>query len=204
MAARCEFYLSAPAALAGEAALIEAALAASGAPSLLLIGEGDANVLGALIARIHRQNAIVLTDTAGMLSSAQGFDGLHIGLGGLAVKDARAMVGPDGVVGADCGLSRHEALSMAEAGADYVAFGRSGESADDIAEIASWWSDLIEIPCAVWLPADAPEEDWRKLAGSGADFVVPGLEIWDDIGAVRDRLARIAAYCRAEGDEASL
>jgi thiamine-phosphate pyrophosphorylase len=199
-APRCQLYLSAPARLASEAPLIEAALRASGAPSLLMIGEGDPEAMAALIARMHRENAIVLTDTAQMLTSTQGFDGLHLGRGGLAVKAARELVGPDGVVGADCPLSRHEAMSLTEAGADYVAFGRSGEHPDGIAAMVRWWSDIIEIPCAVWLPADAAEEDWRKLGAAGADFIVPEPEIWDDTGAVRDRLARIAAHCRAEGD----
>ena len=199
MAPRCQLYLSAPASFPGETGLIEAALATSASPSLLLVGEGDAKRVGAIIAAAHRQNAIVLTDNRQMLTALRGFDGLHLGGDDTAPKAAREAVGADGVLGADCPLSRHRAMELAEAGADYVAFGRAGESVDDLADMVSWWSDIIEIPCAAWLRADAPEESWRKLAGCGADFIVPGPEIWDEAGAVRDRLARIAGWCGIEG-----
>ena len=39
------------------------------------------------------------------------------------MREARAAVGPDAIVGVTCHDSRHLAIDAAEAGADYVAFG---------------------------------------------------------------------------------
>lgn len=191
MTASFQLYLCAPASLAGEAGRIVDVLAATGAPSLLIMGEGDPARLSACVAAAHRQNATVLTDSRDMLAAVKGFDGLHLPIGGLSVKDARALVGDQGVVGARCALSRHEAMTLAEAGADYVTFCGGDETVDDIAEMAAWWSGLIEVPCVLRLPAGAEDAAWRVLALAGADFLMPGPEIWDGPDAVIDRLGRM-------------
>ena len=197
MAASCQLYLSVPAGFSGEPALIAESLAITQAPSLLIVGEGDPKRVAAIIDAAHRQNAIVLTDDRVMLTAAGRFDGLHLPLGGMGVAEARELVGGDGVIGVECRLSRHEAMSLAEAGADYIAFGSGGEGVAELAEMASWWGDLIEIPCAVYLPGDAGEAAWQELAAAGADFVMPGAEIWEQPEQARERLRRLALYCGA-------
>jgi thiamine monophosphate synthase len=208
MASRCQLYLAMPASLAANPSLIETALAAASAPSLLVMGEGDLKRLAAIIEAAHRQNATVLTDNPQVWASVQGFDGLHSTGGVQALEAARAAVGSEGVVGTESHLSRHEAMMFAEAGADYVGFGRgaevSGEALDDLAEMVDWWSMLIEIPCAVHLPAGAGETAWRKLVAAGADFIIPGLDLWDEPKEVRHRLERLASYCGAEDVQAHL
>lgn len=208
MASRCRLYLAMPAGFSGEASLVAAALAAAGAPSLLVVGEGDPGRLADIVAAAHRQNATVLTDNPATFSGVAGFDGLHVGSGGGQVKAAREAVGPQGIVGVDCGLSRHEAMTQGEAGVDYIAFGRggeaSGEALEDLAEMMDWWSALIEIPCVAHLPAGADETAWRRIVAAGVDFIIPGMEIWDEPKAVCERLQRIAFYCGAEEAQAHL
>jgi thiamine-phosphate pyrophosphorylase len=196
MAAGCQLYLSIPAAFSGEASLVEKALAAARAPSLLVLGEGTPERLAAMIGAAHRQNATVLTDNAAAMANVQGFDGLHLPADVPAIKAARDRLGPDRIVGADCLPSRHEAMTLAEAGADYIAFGRGedGKAIEDLAEMIGWWGELIELPCAAWLAADAPEAAWRMLA-AGADFVIPGPEIWDEPQAVCGKIERLAGLC---------
>lgn len=206
MASRCQLYLAMPSGFAGDVALVGAALAAAGAPCLLVIGEGEAKRLAAIIDAAHRQNATVLTDNMRMFADVRGFDGLHCAGGVQALGAARAAVGPDGVVGIDCPLSRHEAMMFAEAGADYVAFGQDveavGEALEDLAEMVDWWSALIEIPCAVHLPAGAGETAWRQLAAAGADFIMPGPAIWDEPQELLGRLRQLSLYCNAGAVEA--
>ena len=208
MASRCQLYLSMPAGFLGDPSLVEGALAAAGAPSLLVVGEGAPERLRAIVAAAHRQNATILTDNPEVLASVQGFDGIHLNEHGLTVHAARDAVGADHVVGVDCRLSRHEAMTLGEAGIDYIAFGRDGgpggQALDDLAEIIDWWSALIEIPCAAHLSADADETAWRKLVAAGADFMIPGLEIWDEPQIIRERLERLAFYCGAEAAQAHL
>jgi thiamine-phosphate pyrophosphorylase len=205
MASRCQLYLSIRAGFAGALPVVEEVLAAAQVPSLLVIGEGEPDRLVAIIAAAHRQNVAVITDNAAQMERVPGFDGLHLSSGGPPVKAVRSGLGPDRVIGVDCRLSRHEAMIFGETGADYVAFGRGLDAAeiDELADIVGWWSDLFEIPCAAFLPADAPETSWRRLVLAGADFIVPGPEIWDEAGAVRERIERMASCCGIQGADAS-
>lgn len=84
-----------------------------------------------------------------VLAARTGCDGVRVD-GSAAYAAARRTVGKDGIVGVFVGDSRHEAMVAGEDGADFVAF-----AAD--AELVSWWTELMEIPCV------APVE--------GADFI---------------------------------
>ena len=50
-------------------------------------------------------------------------DGVHVGDEDMPYAAARRLLGPDRIVGVTCGDSRDRAITAAEAGADYVAFG---------------------------------------------------------------------------------
>ncbi|HIE71875.1 MAG TPA: hypothetical protein EYP98_17775, partial [Planctomycetes bacterium] len=52
-----------------------------------------------------------------------GLDGVHLTDGSRSVRVARKELGPDAIVGAFCGTSRHDGMVAGEAGADYVALG---------------------------------------------------------------------------------
>jgi len=83
------------------------------------------------------------------------------------------------IVGADVGLSRHDAMVAGEAGADYVAFGERGQSASDtVFELIAWWRDVTVMPCLGYAE-DA--ETVRKLARIGTDFIGVGDALWNDI-----------------------
>jgi thiamine-phosphate pyrophosphorylase len=109
---------------------------------------------------------------------------------------ARNTLGREAIVGADVGVSRHDAMSLAEAGADYIAFGapshlkdgpRARERRDDL---VSWWGEIFEVPC-VALDVEGPSEA-ERLARAGANFVavtVPG----GSAAATRALVAEIAA-----------
>src|SRR5665809_121600 len=60
---------------------------------------------------------------------------------------ARDLLGQEASIGAGCGLSRHEAILLAEKGADYVAFEAvtaSGiDTIDQCAELVAWWEEMF-------------------------------------------------------------
>jgi thiamine-phosphate pyrophosphorylase len=199
MASGCQLYLSIPAGFPGEPSLIEAVLAAGRVPCLLALGAGRQGSPSALRQVAHRQNAALVVENDVGLAKAMGADGVHLRAGGPSPAQAREALGADAIIGADCGLSRHDAMSLAEAGADYVAFGAGlggdAEAVDDLAEMIDWWSGLIEIPCAAWLPAGAGLDMLGRLAGAGADFILPGPEIWAEPGATAEWVRRAAQAC---------
>ena len=63
------------------------------------------------------------------LAKRLGLDGVHLTRRGTAGPRRRAELGKDGIVGAYARASRHDGLTAAEIGADYVASARPGRPA---------------------------------------------------------------------------
>ena len=81
-------------------------------------------------------------------------DGVHVGEEDMPYAEARRLLGPDRIVGVTCGNSRHRAITAAEAGADYVAFGAFFPSLTKVGtkhradpEVLRDWSDTTVVPC---------------------------------------------------------
>ncbi len=148
---------------------------------LLLAGQLDEDALRAAVEVLcplaqARDVAVLLLDRV-TLAAETGCDGVHLSdLESLAA--ARQRLGTEALIGVGCGASRHDAITAAERGADYVAFGapEPDPSPADQA-LLGWWQPLMTLPC-VGFGAAAPE-DCARLASAGADFVVvtPDLDL---------------------------
>ncbi|MDX2257549.1 MAG: thiamine phosphate synthase [Hyphomicrobiaceae bacterium] len=125
--------------------------------------------------------AVLLTDHAELARTVRA-DGVHLTGSDDVVgryATARDILGTRFIVGADARASRHDAMLLGEAGADYVAFGLAN-SADDHAfaadvrlDLVTWWADIFEPPVVA---ADAVDVDEAgELAAAGADFVAVAL-----------------------------
>jgi len=68
------------------------------------------------------------------------------------------------------------AMTLAEMGADYIAFGGAPLDSEQRAELVAWWSEIFQIPCVALDVEDA--EEAARLAKLGADFVVPSASLW--------------------------
>ena len=123
--------------------------------------------------------ALVLSSVAGW-SAIGGADGLHaVGtladrLALLAGRDDKSPRGSEAghdpenaarTVGA-MALDKHEAMMLAEAGADYVWFG-AGIDEPPARELASWWSALFEVPAVIYGPLACA----RQMVETGAEFI---------------------------------
>lgn len=137
--------------------------------------------LAELVKAVQSQDvaAIIMGDAALALELAA--DGVHFAFdpdpdaAEAQFKAARKVVGADRIVGAGSGFARHNAMMLAEAGADYVAFGDGkGGSADERLDLISWWAEMFVVPCVAWGAVSA--SDAQQLAGAGADFVAAGPE----------------------------
>lgn len=108
-------------------------------------------------------------------------DGVHFTSGRGAIREARALLGPDKIIGVGCGASRHQGLTAGELGADYVSFGpvaapealRTGALAEP--ELFAWWQSMIELP--VVAEGGMTPEIAGELVGS-ADFVLADRSVW--------------------------
>ncbi|MEM6933299.1 MAG: thiamine phosphate synthase [Pseudomonadota bacterium] len=112
-----------------------------------------------------------------------GLDGVHLRKGSTPIRSVRKELGADAIIGAEGGTSRHQGMSLAEAGADYVALGPVGASGSlgDGAladrDLFEWWSQMIEIPIVA--EGGVHVDEVRTLSDT-VDFVVPDRSLWSN------------------------
>jgi thiamine-phosphate pyrophosphorylase len=126
--------------------------------------------------------ALILNDRPD-LAARWGCDGVHIGQSDAPYDAARRAVGPGRIVGVTCHASRDLAMTAAEAGADYVAFGaffptttKATVHRPDL-EILEIWQETMLTPCVAI--GGITVENCRALVTAGADFLAVSSGVWD-------------------------
>ena len=135
----------------------------------------------------HARDVALVIETHVLLVERLGLDGVHLTDGARSIRKVRKDLGSDAIIGAYCGTTRHDGISAAEAGADYVAFGPVGQTplgngGNAEADLFDWWSEMIEVPVVA---EGALTADLVAKLGPVTDFFGIGDEIWqkDDAGA---------------------
>jgi thiamine-phosphate pyrophosphorylase len=184
-------------------AQLEGAMAAGDIAAVLLrLAEADertlinrAKTLGAIVQ--DKGVALLLDGRAGLVARA-GADGAH--LTGIAeFSQAIEHLKPEWIAGAGGLETRHDAMTAAETGADYVMFGEPDASGERpafaaIEERVSWWAEVFEAPCVGFAAAVS---EMAPLAGAGADFVALGDWVWRDTAAIAAMVADAALALRS-------
>lgn len=185
----CRLYLISPDSIADAPAfakVLDETLAAGDVAcfQLRLKDTDDDTVIAAvneLMPVCHRYDVAFILNDRPDLTALLGCDGVHIGADDAPYKDARAALG-SGIVGVTCKDSRHLAMELADAGADYVAFGAffptttKADTARPDPEILSVWSETTTVPCVAIGGITA--ENCEILVHAGADFVAVCTGIW--------------------------
>ena len=183
---------------AGPAAALTAALGAAEVAAVLLrLAAADERTLlnrvKVLAPIVQNSGAALVLDGHADLVARAGADGAHLD-GIAAFQAALGALKPAKIAGCGGLETRHDAMAVAEAGADYVMFGEPDEagqrpSFDAIVERVAWWAELFEIPC-VGFAAHADEVE--PLAQAGADFVALGDWIFTDARGTAEAVAAAA------------
>ncbi len=147
------------------------------------VSDGDwRRAIDALMPLVQaRDVAFILNDRAD-LAAEVGADGVHLGQDDMACDDARALLGPDKIIGVTCKASRDLAAEAAEAGADYVAFGAFFESGTKPVTtpanpaILGWWATLSTLPAVAIGGVTAA--NCPPLIQAGADFLAVAGAVW--------------------------
>lgn len=180
-----------------------AALAAAPVASVLIVAPAgqalEPALTEALVECAQSRGAAALLFEDAELAQRLAADGVHLPHGRDIEElyhSARRTVGPDAIVGVQAEASRHDAMTLAEAGADYVAFGiptgvHDSEAARERRlELVEWWAEIFDIPC-VALDVETAE-DAALLAQAGADFVGVRLGAGEALSDAGERLRAMA------------
>ena len=157
------------------------------APACVLIrgsaDELDPVVLDKLIDKIQGAGAACLIENSIAAAADLGADGVHIAADENLYGEARKTLGDSANIGVGCGLGRHDAMSLAESGADYVAFSTpDADAREELFDTIAWWSEIFVVPCVAWDIADVGEA--VALTERGVDFIAPPATIWDSDDAL--------------------
>ena len=166
-------------------AALAAALGAADIASVLLrLADADErtliNRIRAIAPTVQAAGAALLIDGRPDLVARSGADGVHVGGG--EVKATREALPADRIVGAGSLMTRHDAMTAGETGADYVMFGEPDSRGqmlplDAVIERIEWWAEIFEPPCVAFAGDHAAI---TRLATAGADFVALGDAVWND------------------------
>lgn len=146
---------------------------------------------------VHARDIPLVIDGHVLLAARLGLDGVHLLDGARSVRKVRQDLGPDAILGAFCGGSRHDGMTAGELGADYVSFGPVGvtglgDGRRTERDVFEWWSEVIEIPVVA---EGALDEDLVRDLAPVTDFFAFGPEIWN----AEDPVARLRALDAAIG-----
>ncbi|MEL6533027.1 MAG: thiamine phosphate synthase [Pseudomonadota bacterium] len=144
----------------------------------------------------HARDIPLVIDTHSQLVQRLGLDGVHLH-DARGLRDLRRDFGPDPIIGASAGASRHDGMAAGEAGADYITFGPVGETdlgapALAEAELFAWWSEMIEVPVVA---EGGLTPDLITALAPITDFFAIGPEIWhrdDPAAALAQLIAPLA------------
>ena len=197
----CRLYLALPATPSPmiERSLVEVIEAADVACVLLCQDAAEADP--ALDLRLRdltlARDVALLVENDAPRAKRIGADGVHLPADAALYGQTREHLGQRAIIGVGCNESRHDAMLLAELGADYVAFGStpavSGREREEPAGLIAWWSEIFVVPCVAWNVET--REEAAQFARLGADFVALSPDIWlaDDAPS---RIAGIASALR--------
>lgn len=200
---RCRLFLVSPANCDAEtfpAAFEQAARAGDVASLLIRTSHDDSDtrdLISAVLPAGYDHNVAILVEGNVEVVAEAGADGVQITGELRHFERARKLLGSDRIVGVLCSGSRHDAMELGEAGADYVAFDQndvltigSGETKEQIDPI-SWWSEMFEIPSVAFAPADF--ESIEALVQAGCGFIRPEDTMWSSPDRAADTVKRYNA-----------
>lgn len=147
-----------------------------------------------LMPLVRQRGVVFIINEHINIAKKTGCDGVHLSKKSSSLRVARETLGKDSVIGVSCGTSRHDGMTAAERGADYIQFSpcfrnRLIDNEDLVTpELIQWWGEMIEIPCVVG--GGISPLNCGPLVQAGADFVCASIAVWEYPGgegeAVRD------------------
>lgn len=145
------------------------------------------------LTRQHQARLLINDDVA--LAHQVEADGVHLGAGDGSLVMARAVLGPDRLLGASCYADPAAARAAVAAGADYVAFGAVFASSTKPGAVSAplgLFADTADLPVARCAIGGITLARAPAVLAAGADL----LAVITDVFEAADCAAQAAAYQR--------
>jgi thiamine-phosphate pyrophosphorylase len=147
------------------------------------------NQVKALGASVQDHGAALIVTTEGQadiatIAARGGADGVHIASDPIRARDLRERIRSERSIGAGAIRTKDEAMSLGEAGVDYLLFGEprpdgSLPALDAVVERTAWWASIFEPPCVAYAPS---LEAIPPLVATNAEFIALGDAVWSHPG----------------------
>lgn len=111
-------------------------------------------------------------------------DGFHTNEQGIAVKEARRIIGPERILGYTALASRDLAMKAGDDGADYVAFSTFYQQEGGVVpsharpDLLAWWQEFFVLPVVAY--GGINHGNCVPLVIAGADFIGVKDAVWND------------------------
>ena len=145
----------------------------------------------------RRYGALLIVNDHPTIAKEIGADGVHVGRDDPPVAEARAIVGPEAIIGASCYGQVDRAVAAEQAGADYVAFGTpfpsptKAKRTDISLGIFQEAKQRVRVP--VFAIGGITLANARQVIDAGADgiAIVSGVFAAPDVEAAARALAQL-------------
>jgi thiamine-phosphate pyrophosphorylase len=150
-----------------------------------------------LLAVTRRYGALLIINDHPTIAKEIGADGVHVGREDPPVAEARAVLGPEAIIGASCYGEVTRAVAAEHEGADYVAFGTPFPSPTKAKRTDISLGIFQEVKRQVHVPVFAiggiTVDNARQVIDAGADglAVVSGVFAASDVEAAARALAQL-------------
>jgi thiamine-phosphate pyrophosphorylase len=150
-----------------------------------------------VLAVTRRYGALLIVNDHPTIAKEIGADGVHVGRDDPSLAEARAIVGPEAIIGASCYGDVNRAVAAEQAGADYVAFGTpfpsptKAKRTDISLEIFQEAKQCVRVP--VFAIGGITLANARQVIDAGADgiAIVSGVFAAPDVEAAARALAQL-------------
>jgi thiamine-phosphate pyrophosphorylase len=150
-----------------------------------------------LLAVTRRYGALLIINDHPTIAKEIGADGVHVGREDPPVAEARALLGPEAIIGASCYGEVTRAVAAEHEGADYVAFGTPFPSPTKAKRTDISLGIFQEVKRQVHVPVFAiggiTVDNARQVIDAGADglAVVSGVFAASDVEAAARAMAQL-------------
>ncbi|KZK85912.1 Thiamine-phosphate synthase [Pseudovibrio sp. Ad13] len=180
----------------------------------LLISMPDANesdlqaAAKRLVPLAQAKEVAVLIENNTQIMGRSGADGLHVSGSDKDLEEAMQSFSEDRIIGHAGIKTRHEAMTVASMGVDYMFFGllslnQEEEPHRKSLDYGHWWSEVFETPCVVLAGTSVSSVD--TAAQTGAEFVAVREAVWNHPegpkAAVEQANAILSTHTLAEAED---